>query len=176
MRRRFRKNRRLNPDDIVLVQYPVTCSGDTTSSSADAGDRDDTMIEQSPSADTEETSEDRDTASGTNEESVTETANDESATAADAESNDDRSVAEPESANSAVSDTDTQEDPPRRSGRQTRQPVWTKDYHMRMNTVASDPDWKIRADYLKELARSELFSNPDNTAVTTAFLHLITEK
>ena len=165
-----------DPDDIVLVRYPVTCSGDTTSSSADTGDRDDTTIEQSPSADTEETSEDRDTASGTNEESVTETANDESATAADAESNDDRSVAEPESANSAVSDTDTQEDPPRRSGRQTRQPVWTKDYHMCMNTVASDPDWKIRADYLKELARSELFSNPDNTAVTTAFLHLITEK
>ena len=165
-----------DPDDIVLVRYPVTCSGDTTSSSADTGDRDDTTIEQSPSADTEETSEDRDTASGTNEESVTETANEESATAADAESNDDRSVAEPESANSAVSDTDTQEDPPRRSGRQTRQPVWTKDYHMCMNTVASDPDWKIRADYLKELARSELFSNPDNTAVTTAFLHLITEK
>ena len=70
-----------DPDDIVLVRYPVTCSGDTTSSSADTGDRDDTTIEQSPSAVTEETSEDRETASGTNEESVTDTANDESATA-----------------------------------------------------------------------------------------------
>ena len=62
-------------DVIVLVRYSLTDSGDTTSSSPDIGYRYDTMTEQSPSADTEETFEDQDTTDCTNEESVTETAN-----------------------------------------------------------------------------------------------------
>ena len=63
---------------------------------------------------------------------------------------------------------------PRRSNRERRDPVWTKDYEMCMNTrVASEPDWKIRADYLKGLLQSELFSDTDRASLTSALLRIV---
>ncbi|KAK3104940.1 hypothetical protein FSP39_013542 [Pinctada imbricata] len=156
-------------DIIVMVPDSVTCTEDTISTSADTGpDNDDTAVLQSPP---EDESEDRETNNRTTDESAAEASRDDSATL---------SVSREEQSESVASDREDTEDtptPPRRSARQTRPPVWTKDYDMCIKTsVAPDPDWKIRAEYMCNLARSELFSGTDNATVKEALIRIVTEK
>ena len=166
---------------IVVVRDPVICTRET-SSSADAGEVDE-ATPQSLSAETDETTEDHSNPYiSTNDESATGTSgalNDDSAEdASHSEENaEERSEEDPDSVRNVDDDTSDHSEQPRRSNRTVRKPAWTKDYHMCMNTsVAPDPDWKVRADYLRDLASSALLSNPDNAALTSALLRIVTEK
>ena len=166
---------------IVVVRDPVICTRET-SSSADAGEVDVATL-QSLSAETDETTEDHSNPYiSTNDESATGTSgslNDDSAEDASRsdENAEERSEYDPDSVRNIDDDASDHSEQPRRSNHTVRKPAWTKDYHMCMNaSVAPDPDWKVRADYLRDLASSALLSNPDNAALTSALLRIVTEK
>ena len=44
------------------------------------------------------------------------------------------------------------------------------------NVSVSEPEWKIRADYLQTLTTSGIFSSVDNEFVAKALLNIVTGK
>ncbi|KAK3085220.1 hypothetical protein FSP39_000156 [Pinctada imbricata] len=153
-------------DDIVLVRNPVICPREDSCSSADTGGTESTTS-QSPSDNHDATSEKQSDHDDRIESTSSESAARSSRDALDPTQND-GSSSHSESVHS---------EQPRRPTRERRPPAWTKDYDMCASVpIAAGPDWKIRADYLKNFARSELFSDRDNAALTSALLRIVTEK
>ncbi|KAK3106463.1 hypothetical protein FSP39_020529 [Pinctada imbricata] len=64
----------------------------------------------------------------------------------------------------------------RRPVRTRQKPAWmrTGDYHMRMDV--REPEWKERAEYLRQIASSDLFNKTDSSVLTATLLNIVSGK
>ena len=72
-------------------------------------------------------------------------------------------------------DDDDDGGPPttRRSSRISRKPAWVRSGYFIMQQNATQPDWKIRAEYLQQLTASGVFSTLDSNSVASAILNVV---
>ena len=61
----------------------------------------------------------------------------------------------------------------RRSSRISRKPAWVRSGDFIMQQNATQPDWKVRAEYLQQLTASGAFSTIDTSSVATALLNVV---
>ena len=92
----------------------------------------------------------------------------------DTDSSADEQLPSEASAGDEVQDTEIST---RKSQRTRKKPQWMTggDYVVNQQMTSAQPEWKARADYLRSLASSNVFSNV-NSDVAKALLNIVTEK